>query len=47
MYFGTPPLRAEFCIAGDQDDLVARLESKAGEESCVIDEAAVATIHTG
>ncbi|WP_345672532.1 hypothetical protein, partial [Streptomyces phyllanthi] len=46
MYYGTPPLRAEFCIAGDQSDVISRLESKAGEESCVIDEDGVATIHT-
>ncbi|MGW3990419.1 hypothetical protein [Streptomyces sp. NPDC004830] len=46
VYYGTPPLRAEFCIAGDQNDVISRLESKAGEESCVIGEDGVATIHT-
>ncbi len=45
-YYGTPPLRAEFCIAGDQSDVAARLESKSENESCVIDEDGVATLHT-
>ena len=45
-YYGTPPLRAEFCIAGDQSDVLMRLESKADNESCVIDEDGVATLHT-
>ncbi len=46
VYYGTPPLRAEFCIAGDQSDVVARLEAKADQESCVIDETGVATLTT-
>lgn len=45
-YYGTPPLRAEFCIAGDQSDVRARLERKAAIESCIVDEKGVATIHT-
>ena len=43
-YFGTVPLRAEFCIAGDQSDVMSRLETKASGESCVIDEQGVASI---
>ncbi|MGW2014390.1 hypothetical protein, partial [Streptomyces sp. NPDC001927] len=46
VYFGTPPLRAEFCIAGDQSDVRARLRDKAATESCVIDDDGVATLHT-
>ena len=45
-YYGTPPLRAEFCIAGDQSDVLRRLERKADNESCIIDEQGVATIRT-
>jgi len=45
-YYGTPPLRAEFCIAGDQSDVQSRLAVKADNESCVIDEHGVATMHT-
>ena len=45
-YYGTAPLRAEFCIAGDQSDVRMRLMSKADNESCVIDEHGLATIHT-
>jgi hypothetical protein len=45
-YYGTAPLRAEFCIAGDQSDVAARLERKADNESCVVDEQGVATLHT-
>lgn len=45
-YYGTPPLRAEFCIAGDQSDVLRRLERKADNESCIIDEQGVATLHT-
>jgi hypothetical protein len=45
-YYGTPPLRSEFCIAGDQSDVEGRLASKADNESCVVDEQGVATIHT-
>lgn len=43
-YYGTPPLRSEFCIAGDQSDVEARLERKTLEESCVIDDDGVATM---
>jgi hypothetical protein len=43
-YFGRPPLRAEICIAGDQDDMWLRLQKKAQDESCVIDKNGVATI---
>ncbi|MFE6061995.1 hypothetical protein [Streptomyces sp. NPDC056431] len=46
VYYGTPPLRAEFCIAGDQSDVRSRLRSKAAAESCVIDENGLATVHT-
>ncbi|HEY5844911.1 MAG TPA: hypothetical protein VIU87_26235 [Mycobacterium sp.] len=46
VYYGTPPLRAEFCIAGDQSDLRTRLAAKTDMESCVIDEAGVATLNT-
>ncbi|MFB9530384.1 hypothetical protein [Nonomuraea roseola] len=46
VYYGTPPLRAEFCIAGDQSDVRSRLETKALHESCVIDEQGVATLYT-
>jgi hypothetical protein len=42
-YYGTPPLRAEVCIAGNQDDM-RRLQKKAQDESCVIDQSGVATI---
>ncbi|MGH4011763.1 MAG: hypothetical protein ACRDTH_26985 [Pseudonocardiaceae bacterium] len=45
-YYGTPPLRAEFCIAGSQSDVRSRLERKAAIENCVIDEEGVATIYT-
>jgi hypothetical protein len=45
-YYSTPPLRAEFCIAGNQSDMRSRLESKAANERCVIDEQGLATIHT-
>ena len=45
-YYGTPPLRAEFCIAGDQSDVRARLVDKAGEESCQIDADGLATLRT-
>jgi hypothetical protein len=44
-YYGTPPLRAEFCIAGDQSDVLFRLDRKAANESCMIDDQGVATIH--
>ncbi|MER5988335.1 hypothetical protein [Streptomyces sp. NPDC001787] len=46
VYYGTPPLRSEFCIAGDQSLAISRLERKADRESCVIDEDGLATIHT-
>ena len=46
LYYGSPPLRAEFCIAGDQSDVRFRLERKAANESCIINEQGVATIHT-
>jgi hypothetical protein len=45
-YFGSPPLRTEFCIAGDQSDVVSRLERKSADESCVIDEQGVASLHS-
>lgn len=48
-YYGTAPLRAEFCIAGDQSDAsdvrFQLVERKAGAESCIIDDLGVATIH--
>jgi hypothetical protein len=44
-YYGTPPLRAEMCIAGEQSDLFARIQQKASEESCIIDENGEAKIH--
>ena len=44
VYYGTAPLRAEFCIAGDQSDVMLRAERKADNESCIIDEAGVASI---
>jgi len=57
-YFGTAPLRAEMCIAGDQSDVrgdpslvatdgravAARLELKAGHESCSVSPEGTATI---
>ncbi|MFF9016380.1 hypothetical protein ACF09C_25850, partial [Streptomyces sp. NPDC014870] len=46
VYFGTAPLRAEFCIAGDQSDVRSRLRAKAATESCVIDENGEAVLHT-
>ncbi|MFF5369691.1 hypothetical protein, partial [Streptomyces sp. NPDC013187] len=46
VYYGTAPLRAEFCIAGDQSDVSSRLMEKAAAESCVIDENGVAALHT-
>ncbi|WP_053191761.1 hypothetical protein [Streptomyces resistomycificus] len=52
-YYGTVPLRAEFCIAGDQSDEISvrearfvLIERKAGAESCAIDDEGVATIRT-
>ena len=45
VYYGTAPLRAEFCIAGDQSDVRRRLVSKALAESCTISEDGIATIH--
>lgn len=44
VYYGTPPLRAEFCIAGDQSDVQSRLSAKAENESCSIDAEGVATL---
>ncbi|MDQ3924359.1 MAG: hypothetical protein M3309_10625 [Actinomycetota bacterium] len=44
-YFGTPPLRAEFCIAGDQSVMLRRLEHKAADEKCHISDDGIATIH--
>jgi hypothetical protein len=47
VYYGTAPLRAEFCIAGDQSDAAtARLQRKAETQRCVIDTDGVATIRT-
>ena len=45
-YYGTAPLRSEFCIAGDQSDAQFRAAQKADNESCVIDEQGMATLHT-
>jgi len=45
-YYGTAPLRAEFCIAGDQSDIQGRLTRKALQESCVINEQGLAEIRT-
>ena len=36
-YYGTPPLRAELCIAGSQDDAM-RIRQNSVENTCVIDE---------
>jgi hypothetical protein len=47
LYYGTAPLRAEFCIAGVQTDVQLRLEQKSATESCVIDEDGLATLFTG
>jgi hypothetical protein len=47
-YYGTPPLRAEFCIAGNQSDATRRaMMAKAATESCVVDERGVARIRRG
>lgn len=35
-YYGTPPLRAEICIAGNQSDILLLVESKQQEEQCVL-----------
>ncbi|MET9242830.1 hypothetical protein [Nonomuraea sp. NPDC003709] len=43
-YYGTPPLRAELCIAGDQS-LHGRLERKAVNKGCTSDGQDVATIY--
>ncbi len=51
-YYGTAPLRAEFCIAGDQSDqgapslVMRRLMIKAENESCSIDAGGLATLTT-
>ncbi|WP_405419308.1 hypothetical protein [Streptomyces erythrochromogenes] len=45
VYYGTAPLRAEMCIAGDQSDVRSRLTDRATTENCVIDDNGVATIH--
>jgi hypothetical protein len=44
-YYGTAPLRSELCIAGNQSD-VSRIMEKARDETCVIDENGVASIHS-
>jgi hypothetical protein len=44
-YYGTPPLRSELCIAGNQSD-VSRIMEKARDETCVIDENGMASIHS-
>ncbi len=44
-YYGTPPLRAELCIAGNQSDVVRRVTEKAGEDYCVINDQGIASIH--
>jgi hypothetical protein len=43
-YYGTEPLRAEICIAGNQSD-VNRILEKATDEKCIIDEQGVASIY--
>lgn len=46
-YYGTAPLRAELCIAGDQSDVrTLRVTRKTGAESCVIDDQGTATIRS-
>ena len=42
-YYGTPPLRAELVIAGNQIDM-ARVGEKAARDSCTIDSSGVASI---
>ena len=44
-YSGSPPLRAELCIAGNQSD-VDRAVEKAVDEQCVIDDAGLASIRS-
>ncbi len=44
-YYGTPPLRAELCIAGNQSDVMMLVRQKAAEDSCIIDESGRASIH--
>lgn len=44
-YYGTPPLRAELCIAGNQSD-VGRAIEKANDEQCVINDAGLASIRS-
>ena len=43
VYYGTPPLRAELCIAGTQSDLLL-FEGRASETTCVVGDDGVATI---
>ncbi|MBB5867176.1 hypothetical protein F4553_000555 [Allocatelliglobosispora scoriae] len=43
-YYGTPPLRAEFCIAGVQSDAQLRVDRKAAGERCEIDPDGLATL---
>lgn len=43
-YYGTPALRAEFCIAGAQSDLRGRVMIKATGESCAVEADGTATL---
>lgn len=45
-YYGTPPLRAELCIVGNQSDLRLRFAAKAAIERCTVSEDGVCTIHS-
>jgi hypothetical protein len=45
-YFGTPPLRAEICIAGNQSDVMMLIRRKAAEDTCIIDASGRASIHS-
>jgi len=45
VYYGSPPLRAELCIAGSQSDLMLRVLKNQGDESCTIDAQNTATIN--
>ena len=46
VYYGTQPLQAELCIAGDQSDLLRRVVEKAQHESCFIGDDGEATIES-
>ncbi|WP_165223339.1 hypothetical protein [Aquisphaera insulae] len=45
-YYGTPPLRAELCIAGSQSLALGLITQKAGQERCSINADGVATLYT-